>query len=90
MTLSLMCGENLPGVWQQIGSDCKGRCIFVQALLPVWFNRFTGKYNRGNTYTVGGLADSYYEYLLKLWILRGRRVGELIKSPNYRQYSGWL
>jgi len=46
----------------------------VQAFLPVWFNRFSGKYNQGNTYTVGGLADSYYEYLLKLWLLQGRRV----------------
>ncbi len=48
----------------------------MQAFLPTWFNRFTGRYNPGNTYTVGGLADSYYEYLLKLWILRDRRVGD--------------
>ncbi|CAL8463954.1 g3489 [Coccomyxa elongata] len=50
-----------------------------QAFLPVWFNRFSGKYNPGNTYSVGGLADSYYEYLLKLWLLRGRR-GEVYRS----------
>ena len=45
-----------------------------QAFLPVWFNKHTGHYNPGNTYTAGGLADSYYEYLLKMWIIKDRRV----------------
>ena len=46
----------------------------LQAFLPVWFNRHTGLYNPGNTYTVGGLADSYFESLLKMWLLRDKRV----------------
>ena len=45
-----------------------------QAFLPVWFNRRTGRYNPGNTFTVGGLADSYFESLLKMWLLKGKRV----------------
>jgi hypothetical protein len=45
-----------------------------QALLPVWFNRRSGRYNPGNTFTVGGLADSYFESLLKMWLLQGKRV----------------
>ena len=46
----------------------------MQAFLPMWFNRFTGKHNPGNTYTLGGMSDSYYEYLLKVWLLGGKKV----------------
>ena len=46
----------------------------MQAFLPIWFDRFTAKTNSGNTYTLGGMADSYYEYLLKVWLLQGKQV----------------
>ena len=46
----------------------------MQAFLPLWFNRFTAKINSGNTYTLGGMSDSYYEYLLKVWLLKGKQV----------------
>ena len=46
----------------------------LQAFLPIWFNRFTAKTNPGNTYTLGGMSDSYYEYLLKVWLLKGKQV----------------
>ncbi|CAL5226192.1 g9026 [Coccomyxa viridis] len=45
-----------------------------KAFLPIWFNRFTAKTNAGNTYTLGGMSDSYYEYLLKVWLLKGKQV----------------
>jgi hypothetical protein len=48
--------------------------VHDQALLPVWFNRHTGRANPGNTITLGGLADSYFEYLLKAWLIQGKRV----------------
>ena len=49
-------------------------CGHMQAFLPLWFNRFTAKPNPGNTYTLGGMSDSYYEYLLKVWLLKGKQV----------------
>ncbi len=54
----------------------------MQAFLPMWFNRFSGKHNPGNTYTLGGMSDSYYEYLLKVWLLGAKKV-----STMHRGYS---
>ena len=54
----------------------------LQAFLPMWFNRFTGKHNPGNTYTLGGMSDSYYEYLLKVWLLGGKKVRTMHRSCN--------
>lgn len=51
----------------------------MQAFLPIWFNRFTAKTNPGNTYTLGGMSDSYYEYLLKVWLLKGKQVCSRLK-----------
>jgi hypothetical protein len=46
----------------------------LQALLPIWFNRQDGKFMVGSEYTVGGMADSYFEYLLKMWLLHQKQV----------------
>ena len=50
----------------------------LQAFLPVWFNRFTAMANPGNTFCLGGMSDSYYEYLLKVWLLKGKQAGPLL------------
>ncbi len=56
--------------------------MYVQAFLPIWFNRFTAKPNPGNTYTLGGMSDSYYEYLLKVWLLKGKQVCNISVLQN--------
>ena len=43
----------------------------LQGLLPVYINLETGMGN-SNQVAIGALSDSYYEYLLKVWILKGR------------------
>lgn len=44
----------------------------LDGLLPSYLDVKTGK-TGGGTYTMGGMADSYYEYLLKAWILGGKK-----------------
>ena len=44
----------------------------AQGLIPTTINRQTG--SGGAAYSVGAAADSYYEYLLKLWLLDGQKV----------------
>lgn len=39
-------------------------------LIPMWINANTGNF-RQSTFTVGARADSYYEYLIKLWVQTG-------------------
>lgn len=36
----------------------------------------------GQDYTVGALADSYYEYLLKVWLLGGKADGNQVLQPG--------
>jgi len=44
-----------------------------RALPPMFINARTGDFNRGSTITLGARGDSYYEYLLKQWLLTGKR-----------------
>jgi len=44
-----------------------------QALLPMFINAETGRFNQAATITLGARGDSYYEYLLKQWLLTGKR-----------------
>ena len=39
----------------------------------MFINAQTGHFNGGSTITLGARADSYYEYLLKQWLLTGKR-----------------
>ena len=64
----------------QAGAEGGDEGCALQAFLPMWFNRFTGKHNPGNTYTLGGMSDSYYEYLLKVWLLGGKKVRTMHRS----------
>ena len=43
-------------------------------LLPIRLNRNKGKWSSMKTYTLGAMADSYYEYLLKMWLLKQQKV----------------
>ena len=42
-----------------------------QGLCPVWVNPHSGLFH-GFDKTLGARGDSYYEYLLKYWILTGK------------------
>ncbi|DBB01907.1 TPA: hypothetical protein ACH3X1_000502 [Trebouxia sp. C0004] len=44
-----------------------------QGLLPTRLNRNRGTFTNMKTYTVGAMADSYYEYLLKMWLLKQQK-----------------
>ncbi|KAA6419670.1 MAG: mannosyl-oligosaccharide 1 [Trebouxia sp. A1-2] len=44
-----------------------------QGLLPTRLNRNRGTFTNMKTYTMGAMADSYYEYLLKMWLLKGQK-----------------
>ena len=52
----------------------KGSVPHVQGLIPTTINRQSG--TGGATFSVGAAADSYYEYLLKLWLLGGQKVSQ--------------
>ena len=41
-------------------------------LLPTLLNVATGE-GKGSSYSAGAYADSYYEYLLKVWIQGGKK-----------------
>lgn len=44
------------------------------ALLPIRLNRNKGRWSSMKTYTMGAMADSYYEYLLKMWLIKQQKV----------------
>ncbi|KAL3135602.1 hypothetical protein ABBQ38_006083 [Trebouxia sp. C0009 RCD-2024] len=44
-----------------------------QGLMPIRLNRRKGNFAGMKTYTVGANADSYYEYLLKMWLLKQQK-----------------
>lgn len=50
----------------------------TQGLAPILVNPETGKFH-SNTITLGARGDSYYEYLLKQWILSGKHNVTLLK-----------
>eukprot|EP00128_Syssomonas_multiformis_P004642 Colp12_sorted_trinity150504_noHs@26008 len=45
---------------------------FPRGLLPIYISPVTGQFS-GNTITLGARGDSYYEYLLKQWLLSGKK-----------------
>ena len=48
-----------------------------KGLLPTRLNRNKGSFAGMRTYTMGANADSYYEYLLKMWLLKQQKVYSL-------------
>lgn len=43
----------------------------TQGILPISFALDAFTQRATGDYTVGAMADSYYEYLLKMWIMEG-------------------
>lgn len=52
----------------------------MQGLLPVWFSRKQAKSTGSQLYTVGAMADSFFEYLLKMWLLHQKQASASCKS----------
>ena len=43
----------------------------LQGLMPLYFNPKIGRFTTTKL-SLGALGDSYYEYLLKMWVMLGR------------------
>lgn len=50
----------------------------VEGLAPVWVDTRTGAL-KGQLITLGARGDSYYEYMLKQWLLSGKKDNRLLK-----------
>ena len=50
----------------------------VEGLAPIWVDTRTARFD-GQLITLGARGDSYYEYLLKQWILGGKKDDELLQ-----------
>eukprot|EP01102_Stenamoeba_stenopodia_P010080 TRINITY_DN2997_c0_g1_i2.p1 TRINITY_DN2997_c0_g1~~TRINITY_DN2997_c0_g1_i2.p1 ORF type:complete len:294 (+),score=44.71 TRINITY_DN2997_c0_g1_i2:42-884(+) len=48
-------------------------------LYPIFVSPKTGRWTNDKKVTLGALGDSFYEYLLKLWLLTGKKI------PQYRR-----
>ena len=49
-----------------------------EGVCPVWANPHSGRVH-GEMLSLGSRGDSYYEYLLKHWILTGKKDQALLK-----------
>jgi len=45
--------------------------LWLQGLIPIYINIESGAATTSQV-AMGALSDSYYEYLLKVWILKGK------------------
>ena len=69
-----------------------GALLRWQGVLPSFIQLSSGEWSSG-TLTIGAMGDSYYEYLLKLWLLKQPQVGPhfsglLLAEPE--QDAAWL
>ena len=53
-------------------AGCHSLCAILQGLLPLYIHPQTGDATT-QMVSMGAMGDSYYEYLLKVWIYKGRR-----------------
>ena len=51
--------------------------LAIKSLLPTYVDRFTAKSAPHVGLSMGAGADSYYEYLLKLWLQSGKHDKDL-------------
>jgi endoplasmic reticulum Man9GlcNAc2 1,2-alpha-mannosidase len=49
-------------------------------LVPMYINANTGMFAAGATITLGARGDSYYEYLLKQWLLTGKMEADYLDA----------
>ena len=52
------------------------------ALPPIALNYSSGNFSKGARISVGAGGDSYYEYLLKLYVLTGNEVVSVLVAFN--------
>jgi mannosyl-oligosaccharide alpha-1,2-mannosidase len=52
----------------------------LDGLLPMFINPVSGKFGASGRVTLGARGDSYYEYLLKQWILTGRTEDHFLRE----------
>ena len=52
--------------------DSLSKATTMDGILPMRMNVVTGQ-GSGVPYSMSGGADSYYEYLVKMWILEGKK-----------------
>lgn len=45
-----------------------------QGLVPIFINANSGQFRASSTITLGARGDSYYEYLLKMWLQTGNTM----------------
>ena len=50
----------------------------VDGLAPIYVDTNTARLH-SNTITLGARGDSYYEYLLKQWLLSGKKDDKMLK-----------
>ena len=60
--------------------DNKG---LTQGLAPIYVSPHTGGF-AGSQITLGARGDSYYEYLLKQWLLTGKQNDVLLRQVGWR------
>lgn len=67
--------EHLAKIVVEIAYNASETC-FHQGLLPLEFSEQTGLPLSWDTavLTIGAMADSAYEYFLKVWLLTGKKV----------------
>lgn len=59
--------DAVDGVTQHIHKQPK-----KDGLVPIFINASTGRFRTSSTITLGARGDSYYEYLLKMWLQSGK------------------
>ena len=69
--------------------------MFSQGMFPVWISRTSGRFTNNQILTVGAMGDSFYEYLLKVWLLLRKQVRPWLIVPSHQsdlpealQYQG--
>ncbi|KAF9579342.1 hypothetical protein BGW38_004440 [Lunasporangiospora selenospora] len=55
----------------------------IPGLLPMYIQDVKGRHYSSYTATVGGMTDSYYEYLLKEWIMMNGKGGSALYKQMY-------
>ena len=56
----------------------------MQGLMPLYLNPKTGRFTTTKA-SLGALGDSYYEYLLKMWIMKGRSQADEMYRAMWEQ-----
>ncbi|DBA02142.1 TPA: hypothetical protein N0F65_004777 [Lagenidium giganteum] len=63
--------DQVERIMDSLAKDVKEH--FKDGLLPVQINQHTGRIAAHSKVTLGAMGDSYYEYLLKQWLLSGKK-----------------